>query len=101
MVLVLIFGLTLHWFPSQGGYYVTTDTPGLNLTFFQDVLNHAFLPAVSLLIATIGTWILTMRNTMISTLGDDYVTFAEANGLTEAAHQLRCDTRRATRSCRT
>jgi peptide/nickel transport system permease protein len=81
MVLVLIFGITLRWFPSQGGYYVTTDTPGLNLTFFQDVLNHAFLPAASLLITTIGTWILTMRNTMITTLAEDYVRMARAKGL--------------------
>jgi len=80
-VLVLIFALTLHWFPSQGGYYVTTDTPGLNLTFFQDVVNHAFLPAVALLITTIGTWILTMRNTMITTLAEDYVRMARAKGL--------------------
>jgi peptide/nickel transport system permease protein len=71
----------LHWFPSQGGYYVTTDTPGLNFTFFQDVLNHAILPAISLLIATIGTWILTMRNTMITTLAEDYVRMARAKGL--------------------
>jgi peptide/nickel transport system permease protein len=81
MVLVLVFGLTLHWFPAQGGYYVTTDTPGLNFTFFQDVINHAFLPAVSLLITTIGTWILTMRNTMITTLAEDYVRMARAKGL--------------------
>ena len=81
MVLILVFGLTLHWFPSQGGYYVTTDTPGLNWTFFQDVINHAFLPAVSLLITTIGTWILTMRNTMITTLAEDYVRMARAKGL--------------------
>jgi peptide/nickel transport system permease protein len=81
MVLVLIFALTLHWFPSQGGYYVTTDTPGLNLTFFQDVINHAFLPAVALLVTTIGTWILTMRNTMITTLAEDYVRMARAKGL--------------------
>jgi peptide/nickel transport system permease protein len=81
MVLVLIFALTLHWFPSQGGYYVTTDTPGFNLTFFQDVINHAFLPAVALLITTIGTWILTMRNTMITTLAEDYVRMARAKGL--------------------
>jgi peptide/nickel transport system permease protein len=62
MVLVLIFGITLKWFPSQGGYYVTTDTPGLNFTFFQDVLNHAFLPAISL-------------------LAEDYVRMARAKGL--------------------
>jgi peptide/nickel transport system permease protein len=81
MVMVLVFALTLHWFPSQGAYYVTTDTPGLNLTFIEDVLNHAFLPAVSLLITTIGTWILTMRNTMITTLAEDYVRMARAKGL--------------------
>jgi peptide/nickel transport system permease protein len=81
MVLVLIFALTLHWFPSQNGYYVTTDSPGLNLVFFEDVLNHAVLPAVSLLITTIGTWILTMRNTMITTLAEDYVRMARAKGL--------------------
>lgn len=81
MVLVLIFGITLHWFPSQGGYYVTTDSPGFNLTFFQDVVNHAFLPAMALLITTIGTWILTMRNTMITTLAEDYVRMARAKGL--------------------
>jgi peptide/nickel transport system permease protein len=81
MVLVLVFGITLHWFPSQGGYYVTTDSPGLNLTFFQDVVNHAFLPAMALLITTIGTWILTMRNTMITTLAEDYVRMARAKGL--------------------
>ena len=81
MVLVLIFSLTLHWFPTEGAYYVTTDTPGLNLTFFQDVINHAFLPAMALLITTIGTWILTMRNTMITTLAEDYVRMARAKGL--------------------
>jgi peptide/nickel transport system permease protein len=80
-VLVLIFALTLHWFPSQGGYYVTTDTPGLSLVFFEDVFNHAVLPSVSLLITTIGTWILTMRNTMITTLAEDYVRMARAKGL--------------------
>jgi peptide/nickel transport system permease protein len=81
MVLVLVFGLTLKWFPSSGSYYVTTDSPGLNLTFFQDVVNHAFLPAISLLITTIGTWILIMRNTMITTLAEDYVRMARAKGL--------------------
>ena len=45
------------------------------------MVNHAFLPAISLLIATIGTWILTMRNTMITTLAEDYVRMARAKGL--------------------
>jgi peptide/nickel transport system permease protein len=81
MVLVLIFGITLHWLPTQAGYYVSTDTPGFSLTFIQDVLAHATLPALSLLITLIGTWILTMRNTMITTLAEDYVRMARAKGL--------------------
>ncbi|HXL88785.1 MAG TPA: ABC transporter permease [Streptosporangiaceae bacterium] len=81
MILVLLFADTWHIFPNDKAYYVTTDTPGLNLTFIQDVINHAFLPALSLIITTIGTWILTMRNTMITTLAEDYVRMARAKGL--------------------
>jgi peptide/nickel transport system permease protein len=81
MVLVLIFGITLKWLPTQGGFYVSTDTPSLSLVYFEDVLSHATLPAITLLITTIGTWILTMRNTMITTLAEDYVRMARAKGL--------------------
>jgi peptide/nickel transport system permease protein len=45
------------------------------------VFEHALLPAFALLITTIGTWILTMRNTMITTLSEDYVRMARAKGL--------------------
>ena len=81
MVLVLLFALSLHWLPYQGGFFVTTDTPGLTFSFFGDVLEHAILPSLALLITTIGTWILTMRNTMITTLAEDYVRMARAKGL--------------------
>ena len=39
------------------------------------------LPALALLITTIGTWTLIMRNNMISTLAEDYVRMARAKGL--------------------
>jgi peptide/nickel transport system permease protein len=81
MVLVLVFGISLHWLPYVGSYNVITDTPAFSLSFIGDVLGHAILPAFSLLITTIGTWILTMRNTMITTLAEDYVRMARAKGL--------------------
>ena len=81
MVLVLVFGINLHWLPYVDGYNVASDSPGLNPQFIGDVLSHAILPALSLLITTIGTWILTMRNTMITTLAEDYVRMARAKGL--------------------
>jgi peptide/nickel transport system permease protein len=80
LVLIVIFGVKLHWLPYFFGYDITL-TPGFTWTYIINVLEHATLPAVTLLITTIGTWILTMRNTMITTLAEDYVRMARAKGL--------------------
>jgi len=80
LILILMFGVKLHWLPYFFSYNVTL-TPGFNVTFIGNVLQHAILPAFTLLITTIGTWILTMRNTMITTLAEDYVRMARAKGL--------------------
>ncbi|MCL5053967.1 MAG: ABC transporter permease, partial [Gammaproteobacteria bacterium] len=37
--------------------------------------------AVTLVVTSLAGWVLGMRNNMINTLGEDYVLFAEANGL--------------------
>jgi peptide/nickel transport system permease protein len=80
LVLILIFGVQLHWLPYFFSYSFTL-TPAFNLSFIWNVIQHAILPGATLLITTIGTWILTMRNTMITTLADDYVRMARAKGL--------------------
>jgi peptide/nickel transport system permease protein len=80
LILILVFGVKLRWFPYFFSYDITL-TPGLNMAFIGNVLDHAILPAFTLLITTIGTWILTMRNTMITTLAEDYVRMARAKGL--------------------
>ena len=80
LVLILIFGIKLNWLPYLGSY-TNTLTPAFNFSFIWDVIRHAILPAATLLITTIGTWILTMRNTMITTLAEDYVRMARAKGL--------------------
>ena len=80
LMLILIFGVTLTWLPYFFSYNYAL-TPGFNLTFIGNVLEHAILPAFTLLITTIGIWILTMRNTMITTLAEDYVRMARAKGL--------------------
>jgi peptide/nickel transport system permease protein len=77
---ILIFGIRLQWLPYTFGYDPTL-TPGLNGPFIANVLEHAILPAMALLLTTIGTWILTMRNNMVTTLAEDYVRMARAKGL--------------------
>jgi peptide/nickel transport system permease protein len=88
LILILIFGVTLHWLPYIGSYDITL-TPALSPAFVGNVLEHAILPAFTLLITTIGTWILTMRNTMITTLAEDYVRMARAKGL--PGHRIMLD----------
>ena len=80
LMLILIFSEKLSWFPSSNGYDVTL-LPSLTGAFIGNILWHAILPAAALLITTIGTWVLTMRNTMVTVLAEDYVRMARAKGL--------------------
>ncbi|HWF80622.1 MAG TPA: ABC transporter permease, partial [Streptosporangiaceae bacterium] len=80
MMFILIFGLKLQWLPWSGGMSLT-DTPAWTPSYIGDVVEHALLPALALLITTIGTWTLTMRNNMVTTLAEDYVRMARAKGL--------------------
>lgn len=94
--LLLLFFLGYVWrlFPTSGAYGPTA-VPEFTWAFVADALYHAFLPALTILITSLGGWILGMRNTMISTLGDDYVAFAEANGLKPRVVALRYAARNA------
>jgi peptide/nickel transport system permease protein len=55
--------------------------PRLNLPSALDILHHATLPALSIVLVGIGFWSLGMRGMMITTAGEDYMNFAEAKGL--------------------
>ena len=50
---------------------------------------HALLPALSIVLVATGGWALGMRGMMVTTMGEDYVTFAEAKGLKSATIFLR------------
>ena len=94
MVLVYIFGFSMNWFPigRAFGYEVN---PGLNISFLFSVLYHAILPAFTMIFVSLGGWMLSMRNTMISTLGADYITFANAKGIASRQVMLRYAARNA------
>jgi peptide/nickel transport system permease protein len=80
LMMVMIFSITLHWFPSSGGYGVG-QVIGLNGPFLSSVLYYGFLPAITIVAASIGGWLLGMRNMMVMTLNEDYVLLAGAKGL--------------------
>ena len=88
MMFILIFGLKLGWLPWAGGADIT-ETPAWTGDYIVNVLEHALLPGLALLITTIGTWTLTMRNNMVTTLAEDYVRMARAKGL--PGHRIMLD----------
>jgi peptide/nickel transport system permease protein len=84
LALLAVFFLAYKsgWFPFSDGYNATSTSPGISFAFITDAAYHAILPATTLVVSTIAGWMLTMRNSMITTLSEDYVLMARAKGLT-------------------
>ncbi len=82
LILIYFLAFILRWFPLSGGYTLGS-IPKFNMNFLLDAAYHSILPALSIVLASLGTWALGMRGMMISGWGEDYITFAEAKGLPE------------------
>ncbi len=80
IILLWLFAVEYRIFPAGGGFSPTL-IPAFNLTTALDILKHSLLPALSLVLGSVGAWALGMRAMMVSVLGEDYVNFAEAKGL--------------------
>lgn len=82
LAIVLLFLLAFLWpiFPLSGAYSVGTR-PELTLGFIGDVVRHAMLPALSIILVSLGWWFLSMRSLIVSLKGEDYIMWAEAKGL--------------------
>jgi len=81
IVLVTVFSTRLGWFPAINAYDQTLVTPGWNWAYISNVLYHAFLPALTIVLASAAGWIVGMRNVMVTTMDEDYVLVAQAKGL--------------------
>jgi len=82
-LLLLYFCASVHnWFPT-GHAFDPGSAPSLNLPFIGQMFYHAALPAFVLVVTTMGGWLFGMRNAMINTLAEDFVTMATAKGLHE------------------
>ncbi|HEY7832615.1 MAG TPA: ABC transporter permease [Ktedonobacterales bacterium] len=80
LIAVYFLGYSLGWFPFSDGYDLAL-TPGWNADFLGSAAYHAILPALTLIVSTVAGWMLTMRNSMITTLSEDYILMARAKGL--------------------
>ena len=80
LILIYLLAFVFKAFPLGGGYTVG-NTPRLNAAFLGDAVRHSILPALSIVLADLGGWALSMRGMMVMVRGEDYMTLAEAKGL--------------------
>jgi peptide/nickel transport system permease protein len=89
ILLLFVFGLKLHWLPIGGAYEEGT----YGLSWYLSVIRHLILPAMSLVLVQIGSYVLTLRSTLLIALNDEYADLARAKGATERSvvwrHALR------------
>jgi len=80
LLAIELFAVRLHVFPEQRGYG-NGLIPGWNWPFIESAFDHSLLPAITIVLTSIGGWMLVMRNVMITTISEDYVLAAQAKGL--------------------
>jgi peptide/nickel transport system permease protein len=94
IILIYIFAVVLKVLPPAGGLDPSRIIR-FDWTTAQDVLRHAVLPCLAIVLGNTGFWALGMRSQMVSVLGEDYITFAEAKGLPPGRIFLRYGMRNA------
>jgi len=95
LCLAFFLGFQFHLFPLFGAYTQGILPNWNSLDFWADVIKHAVLPALSIVLSAIGFWALGMRAMMVSIQGEDFMTFAEAKGLKPLTIFLRYGIRNA------
>ena len=80
VILLVVFGITLKWFPTSGGYGFDM-IPNLSPQFIWSVFMHYQLPFWSIVIVLIGGQAIGMRSMVIYELNADYVKYSRLMGI--------------------
>ncbi|MEZ4663546.1 MAG: ABC transporter permease [Caldilineaceae bacterium] len=80
MLLLYVFAFTTHLLPMSGAFD-SGMVKSFNWPYIKSLLSHAILPALSIILTSMGGWALSMRSLMVNTIGEDYMLLAEAKGL--------------------
>jgi peptide/nickel transport system permease protein len=84
MLLILIFSYTLGWFPSGHSEPPEWAIHGRPSNFLIELATrfwYLFLPALTLVIISIGAYVLMTRASMLEVLSEDYLVTLRAKGL--------------------
>ncbi len=94
LLLMMLFGVWMQWLPISGRSDIASQVPAvthfltvdallaLNFEVFQSALSHLVMPALTLGLPMAAVLMRVTRASMLEVLRQDYVTFAQAKGLT-------------------
>jgi peptide/nickel transport system permease protein len=82
MVFIVVFAAGLGWFPISG--YENVVSPKTGFAHVLDVLNHLFLPCMTLMLGYFGEYSLVMRASMLGVVAEDFTTASRAKGIRES-----------------
>jgi peptide/nickel transport system permease protein len=80
IILLVVFAVTLEWFPTSGGYGFDM-IPNLSWEFIWSVIVHYQLPFWSIVLIIIGGQAIGMRSMAIYELNADYVKYSRFMGI--------------------
>src|SRR5262249_21676707 len=76
MLLLYLFAFSSRLLPMNGAY--DSGMPQVfSWQYIGSIGRHAVLPALSIILTSLGAWALTMRGLVVNTIGEDYMLLAE------------------------
>ena len=79
LILLMVFGGTLHWFPTGGMRSPNPPSDALGATL--DIAAHMVLPVITMVAVVYAQYLMVMRSSLIEEMSADYLTTARAKGL--------------------
>ncbi|MGJ4845339.1 MULTISPECIES: ABC transporter permease [unclassified Leifsonia] len=79
LILLMVFGGTLHWFPTGG--MTSPNPPDDPLGMVLDVASHMVLPVITMVAVVYAQYVMVMRASVMEEKSADYLVTARAKGL--------------------
>jgi peptide/nickel transport system permease protein len=80
LILIIFFAYRWSLLPPSGAYDATLH-PSWSWDFILSALKYAALPIIATVIVAVANWMLSTRALVVSILGEDFLTYANAKGL--------------------
>ncbi|MBA2247535.1 MAG: ABC transporter permease, partial [Chloroflexia bacterium] len=80
LVLIIFLAYRFDLLPANGAYDATLK-PSWSLDFVFSVIKYGTLPVLATVIGAVANWLIGTRALVVSILGEDFLTYANAKGL--------------------